>query len=171
MKRQMRKAQKNKNGSVAVEFAILLPTILIPLLAGALFFGRFFWHYTVAEKAAHDAARFVAAASPTELKTLCTISIYKDSCIVMAAISLATKEVAELRPSDNDANSPRIWVYCDDGGCTTDSTSVAPKTVSVAIRMTVDDPILNVFSSLFTGGDGQLAIPINVGARTYYVGN
>jgi Flp pilus assembly protein TadG len=171
MNRLLRKTHANECGSVAIEFAVLLPSILIPLLAATLFFGRFFWHYTVAEKAAHDAARFVAAASPTELKTLCTISIYKDSCVVMAGITLATKELAELKPSEDDGNSPRVWVYCDDGACTTDSTSSAPKTVSVAIRMTVDDPFLNVFTSVFTGSGGPLAIPISVSARISYVGN
>ena len=171
MNRRLRTAQDNERGSVAVEFAILLPTILIPLLAATLFFGRFFWHYTVAEKAAYDAVRFVAAASPTELKTLCTVAIYKDSCIVMAAMSLATKELAELHPSDDENNSPRVDVFCDDGTCLTNASSAAPKTVSVAIVMQVDDPFLSAFTSLFTGGDGALSIPIRVGARTYYVGN
>ncbi len=171
MNTHLRKKRQNQRGSVAIEFAILLPTILIPLLAGALFFGRFFWHYTVAEKAAHDAVRFIAAASPTEMKTLCTISIYKDSCIVMAAMTVATKEMAELHPSDDDNNSPRIWVYCDDGGCPTDSTSPAPKTVSVAIRMGVDDPFLAAFTWFFTGGGGPLSIPISVAARSHYAGN
>jgi Flp pilus assembly protein TadG len=169
MNRLLPDVRRNERGSVAVEFAVLLPTILIPLLAAALFFGRFFWHYTVAEKAAQDAARFVAAASPTEMKIQCTLLIYKDPCVVMAAMSLATTELSELNPGGGD--SPSVAVYCDDKKCQTNKGSAAPKMIAVDIVMTVEDPLLSVFTNFFTGGRGPIAIPIDATARTNYVGN
>jgi hypothetical protein len=42
--------RKSSQGSIAVEFAILLVTVLPLLIAAVLFFGRYFWHYSVAEK-------------------------------------------------------------------------------------------------------------------------
>jgi hypothetical protein len=169
MNRLERQVKRKERGSVAVEFAVLLPTILIPLLAGALFFGRFFWHYTVAEKAVHDAARFVAGASPTELKTQCVVFVYKDACIVMAAMDLAMKEMGELNPGG--VNSPEIAVYCDEKKCLTSKDTGVPTTISVQINMTVEDPILAGITSLFSGSHEPISIPIRATARSYYVGN
>jgi Flp pilus assembly protein TadG len=45
-----------QRGVAAVEFAILVPLLLI-LLTAPLYIGRVLWHYTVIHKAAHDAAR------------------------------------------------------------------------------------------------------------------
>jgi hypothetical protein len=169
MNRLQRQIRGNASGSVAIEFAAVLGTVLIPLLAGALFFGRFFWHYSVAEKAAHDAARFVAAASPTEMKIQCTLVVYKDPCVVMAAMSLATAEMAELNPGGSD--SPSVVVYCDEQKCATNKGTDVPRIVSVDIKMTVEDPFLSAFTSLFGGDNGPIAIPIHATGRSYYVGN
>jgi Flp pilus assembly protein TadG len=163
-----RRAKRNESGSVAIEFVAVMLFLLVPVLAGALFFGRFVWHYTVAEKAAHDAAKFVASASPTELKTQCP-TLYRDPCIVTAAMNLAYAEIAELNPGGDDL--PQVRVYCDNGTCYTNKGTDPPKQISVGITMTVEDPILSLVTSLFTGGTGPVAIPINATARSYYVGN
>jgi hypothetical protein len=168
MNRLQRQIRGNASGSVAIEFAAVLGTVLIPLLAGALFFGRFFWHYSVAEKAAHDAARFVAAASPTELKTQCP-TFYRDACIVSAAMSLAYAEMAELNPGGADL--PQVAVYCDELKCPTGKGTAVPRIVSVDVKMTVEDPFLSALSSLFGGDNGPIAIPIHATGRSYYVGN
>jgi hypothetical protein len=140
--------------------------ILIPLLAAALFFGRFVWHYTVAEKAAHDAARFLASASPTELKVP---SATGEALIVGAAKSLAQAEIAELYPS---ATYPAlVYIYCDSGPCLPFPTAPIPATVSVYVTMSVEDPFLDWVSSLFTGDTGPIAIQIDATGSSYYVGN
>jgi Flp pilus assembly protein TadG len=169
MNRLQLRAKRIERGSVAVEFAVVMPTILIPLLAGALFFGRTFWHYTVAEKAAQDAARFIAAASPTELKTQCSLGVYKDACIVMAAMDLTLKEMAELNPGS--VNSPDVAVYCDEKKCLTTKDTGVPTTVSVQINMAVEDPVFSVITSAFDDTNTPISIPITATARSYYVGN
>jgi Flp pilus assembly protein TadG len=169
MIRLLPRVRRRERGSAAVEFAILLPTVLIPLLAGALFFGRFFWHYTVASKAAHDAARFVALASPTELRTQCRIAIYSDSCVSMAALNIVSKEVAELSPGNE--NVPDVVINCDGTKCpTTSMPANLPKVISVKVDMDVDDPFLAPFTSLFRSDGGPMKVFIHATARSYYAG-
>lgn len=167
MNRLSRRLGQNENGSVAVEFAVVLGTILIPLIAATLLFGRFFWHYTVAEKAAHNAARFLASASPTEMQTQCD-NPYYDACVVSAARALARKEIRELNPG---STIPQISVECDDQICLVDKKSALPKVVNVYIRMTVEDPFLIPISSMFSGDGSEVAFQINATGRSYYVGN
>lgn len=169
MNRLLPQSTRRESGSVAVEFAVLMITVLIPLLAGALFFGRFYWHYTVAEKAAQDAARFVAAASPTELKVQCTILIYKDPCIVMAGMSLALAELDELNPGGTD--TPSVAIHCDNNKCLTNKGTGVPQTISVRIDLTVEDPFFTGLASFFMGSDTPVAYPIVATARSHYVGN
>lgn len=164
-----RQPRRNAGGAAAIELVAVLGVILIPLLVASLFFGRFVWHYSVAQKAAHDAARFVAASSPTEMKIQCTLIIYKDPCIVMAAMSLATTEMAELNPGGVD--TPSVTVYCDEQKCATNSATPLPKMISVDIKMTVKDPFFTAFSSAFGSAAGPIEIPIHATGRSYYVGN
>lgn len=152
-------------GSVTVEFAAVMLWILLPLLAGSLFVCRFMWHYTVAEKAAHDAARFLASASATELKTQ---SPTGNAFVVEAARAIAVSELEELNPG---TNFPVAFVYCDSGPCLTSKTAILPKMVSVYVEMTVEDPFLSPLTSMFTGDTGPIAIQIDATGRSYYVGN
>ncbi|MEN3276695.1 MAG: hypothetical protein V7631_2485 [Massilia sp.] len=46
---------RRQNGAVAVEAAVTIALILVPLLTFILLFGRYFWYYTAAQKAVHDA--------------------------------------------------------------------------------------------------------------------
>jgi hypothetical protein len=169
MKNLRSRMRGNIEGAVAVELALVLGAVLIPLLAAALFFGRFVWHYNVATKAAHDAARFVAAASPTEMKVQCTLLIYKDPCVVMAAMSLATAEMAELNPGG--ADTPSVVIYCDEQKCATNRGTSVPKMVSADIKMTFEDPFFTGFANFFSLSDGPVMIPIHTTARSHYVGN
>ncbi|QOY96236.1 pilus assembly protein [Massilia sp. UMI-21] len=168
MNRLLPGSRRKEHGAVAVEFIILMMTVLVPLLVGAVFFGRFYWHYTVAEKAAQDAARFVAGASPTELKTQCSVAFFRGPCIVMTAMSLAYKETEELNPGG--AALPEVFIYCDNIGCSSARGS-APTMISVAIKMDVEDPILTGLSSFLTGSEDKISFPITATARSHYVGN
>jgi len=159
--------KQREDGSVAIELAFILNLILIPLLAAALFFGRFFWHYTVAEKAAHDAARFLASASPTEMKTQCPNPFF-DACVVSAARALARAEISELNPG---YAYPQISIECDDELCLVGSKSPLPKVINVHINMTVEDPFLTPVTSFFTSDASRIAIEIDATGRSYYVGN
>ena len=161
----LRRTKRDERGSVAVEFAVVLVTILLPLLAGALFFGRFFWHYTVAEKAAQNAARFLASASPTELKIPGSSG---EAAIVGAAKALALAEIAELNPSPT--YPPLVYVYCDGGPCLPFRTAPLPTKVSVYVTMSMDDPFFSGLSSLFAGDGGIGPIQIDATGNSYYVG-
>lgn len=167
MNRSLHTLRRNESGSVAIEFVAVLGTILLPLLVAALFFGRFFWHYTVAEKAAHDAARFLASASPTEMQTQCQ-NPYYDACIVSAARALARAEISELNPG---SSFPQVFIECGDKGCLVAKKSDLPKVVNVYINMTVEDPFLTALSTMFTGNKSEIAIQIDAAGRSYYVGN
>lgn len=154
--------KRREGGSVAIECAAVLP-FLFALLAGALFFGRFLWHYTVAEKAAQDAARFLATASPTELQMPTPDG---DPYIAVAAKALAKAEIAELNPG---MYVPTARVYCDFGECET--YKAPPTMVSVHVGMRVDDPFLTPFTSMFTDDESDIGIQIDATGRSYYVGN
>lgn len=162
MKKSLPQLRRRSRGGVAVEFAVLLVTVLPVLLAGVLFFGRYFWHYTVAEKAARDAARFLAAASPSELKIQASGGGIP---IVEVAKSIARTEVSELFPG---TYLPEVAVLCDD--LPFFAARPLPQTVTVWVNISVEDPFLGPFSSAFNG-DNNLAIPIDAVARMSYVGN
>lgn len=161
----LRRTKRGERGSVAVEFAIVLVTILLPLLAGALFFGRFFWHYSVAEKAAQNAARFLASASPTELKIPSSTG---EAMIVGAAKALAQAEIAELNPSPT--YPPLVYVFCDGGPCLPFTTAPLPTKVSVYVTMSLDDPFFTGLSTFFAGDSGIGPIQIDATGNTYYAG-
>ena len=48
------------SGSAAVEFALLLPAVLLPLFIGITEVGRLVFHHHVVEKSIRDTARFLA---------------------------------------------------------------------------------------------------------------
>jgi Flp pilus assembly protein TadG len=159
MKKSLRQAKHRTRGSVAVEFAILLPTMII-MLAAPLLFGRVFWHYTVAQKAAQDAVRFLAAANAAEIKTPGAGGAEAPVAAVARAIVLA--EIAELSPGPY---TPGVDVLCDGGTC---FGFLIPTRVTVRVTMPIYDEYLNGITSVFTSGDQILINPV---ATTNYVGN
>jgi hypothetical protein len=57
-----------QKGAVAVEAALCMSLVFVPLILGTLVLGKFFWYYTAAQKAVHDAAIYMAAAPLSEIK-------------------------------------------------------------------------------------------------------
>lgn len=146
-------------GSVAVEFAVLLPLMII-MLAAPLLFGRVFWHYTVAQKAAQNAVRFLATANAAEIRTPGAGATEAPIAAVARAIVMA--EIAELRPGPY---SPGVDVLCDGRTC---FGFQIPTRVTVGVTMPIYDEILGGITARFTGGDQILLNPV---ATTNYVGN
>jgi hypothetical protein len=138
--------------------ALVLP-VLIVLLAAPLFFARLFWHYTVAEKAANDAARFLAAASTVEMSTQGSGS---ETPVAATARWIAATEISELNPGPL---RPSITVLCD--GVTCDGLTV-PVRVSAVVRMRMFDPAFYAITSEFTGGGAPL---LTAAVTIPYVGN
>lgn len=123
--------QRAQRGVAAVEFAILLP-LLVVLLSAPLFIGRILWHYTAAQKAAYDGARYLASVPEAEIRAT-GLAPSAES----VARAIATAELSELNPG---LDPPSIGVLCDAGPCNGFS---VPTTVSVLVQMEMHDPFFN----------------------------
>ena len=145
-----------QRGVAAVEFAVILPLILI-LLTFPIFFARVFMHYSVAQKAAHDAARYLSSIPFVEMQ---------DQTRAMAAESVArqivTAETAELNPGTG--SHIFVGVLCDGSVC---GFSV-PAQITVEVRMRMFDDFFNDQTWESVGPAG-LAVKANVAMA--YVGN
>lgn len=153
-------ARRRQRGGVAVEMAIVLP-LLVLFLALPLFFGRVFWYYSVAQKAAHDAARYLSAATQSEIRGAGATG--GETATAALARAIVNEELASIRPGIAEWT---ITVLCD-----TDTCGLAvPQTIRVSIRMIVRDDIFDFYTSQFYGEDGYgLLLKADVTMR--YVGN
>ena len=148
-------ASRRQAGTAAVELALMLP-ILIVFLTVPIFFARCFWHYTVAQKAAQDAARYLSTVSRSEMMspTLATEA-------AALATRIANLEMAELSPGSTILPPT---VYCDDDNCGISSGNV-PAVVRVKI-------VFNMYDSIFGIVDvGRYGIQITANAKVPYVGS
>lgn len=131
-----------QRGSAAVELALILPVLVI-FLTYPVFYASVFWHYTVAQKAAKDAARYLSTVSAQEMRS-------KKLAPAAAAIALeiATTEIAELAPG-SVIDTPEV--YCDGGLCKGVTGGALPKTVHVKITFDMYD---TWFGVAYTGRYG-----------------
>jgi Flp pilus assembly protein TadG len=145
-----RRPTSRQRGVAAVELAIILP-ILVALLAVPLFFGRVLWHYSVAQKAAHDAARYLSSVPQTEMKSEARIT-----AVVEVARDIYTEEVAELNPGPF---APTLTILCGSYACAGLS---APDTVRVSVQMRVRDIFFAPFTQSFTDEEGGIVLTADV---------
>jgi hypothetical protein len=163
MSTPVRKPSLRKEGSVAIECALVFPVLLI-LVSALLFFARIFWCYTVAQKAAHDASRFLATTTLHEIKPVATGN---DVPIALVAQKIGADEIAELNPggafavtvqcSVGDPNP--YWDHCYG--------FEVPKKVLVRVTIEISDPFFDPFTSVFTDGEPIL---LKAAMATDYVG-
>lgn len=159
MKKTLRRPRSRWHGGVAVEFVVLLPVMII-LLAAPLLFGRAFWHYTVAQKAAQDAVRFLAASNSAEIKTPGAGGGEAPAAAVARAIVQA--EIAEL---NGGLYPPGVDILCDGGTC---FGFQIPTNVAVRVTVPIYDIFFDDVTADFTSGDPLILKPV---AATNYVGN
>lgn len=152
----------NQKGSVSIEGALTVSLILIPLLAFVLLFGRYFWYYTVVQKAAHDAALYLASAPVADITSNNAREIAKTIMDEgLADIDQATKSTGAadmfcLFPTPYPATvSPG---FCSDG---------RPAAVKAHISLKVSDPFLAPLTEAVMGYD---AFPLKAGVTLPYVG-
>lgn len=155
-----RRSTKRQSGAAAVELALLLP-ILVPFLMLGFFTISIFWHYTMAQKAAQDAARYLSTVPVAELLTPA-----QATAAGLLAREIVQREIAEISP---DARPFQIDTFCiwDNvtrtcgGGA---ATLTPPTAVRVGFTITMFDPSGYVDT-------GWLGLQITADHTMRYVGN
>lgn len=144
-----------ERGAAAVELALILP-VMVSMLVFSLLIGRFLWHYTAAQKAAQDGARYLSTISEQDMR---------EEILAAEAVDVTRQivraEIAELNPG---ATPPSIIISCGDEPCSGIGGLALPDTVSVTVRMRFFD-LLGLIDT------GRYGIPINATAELRYVGN
>lgn len=143
-------------GSAAVECALVLP-ILILFLSFPIFYARCFWHYTVAQKAAQDATRYLSSVSAAEMR-----STVLAAAAGRTAIEIAKREIAELAPGSAIADP---IAYCDTVNCGSKAAGSLPTTVGMYLYVSMFDTFLGVVDT------GRYGLLINADVAMNYVGN
>lgn len=143
-----------ERGGAAVELAVVLP-LLILFLAFPMFYARCFWHYTVAQKAAQDAARYLAAVPAAEMR-----SRVLGRAAAATAVDIATRTIAELAPGMAIA-PPRA--FCDNDNC-----GQRPGEVPTMVHVVVNFGIVDTWFGLVD--TGRYGLPINADVTVRYVG-
>lgn len=151
--------KRAENGSIAMETVLSLP-LLILFLVVPLFLARAFWYYSVAQKAAHDGARFLASASQLEM-VLPDGADDEDLPIAALAEAIVHAELAEIKPG---LVKNTVTVLCDGDACG----GGLPQTLRVSVRLWMRDEIFGPFTSEFFGEE-PLLLEARVTMR--YVGN
>lgn len=141
---------RRQRGLAAVELAIVMP-VLVLLLMFPLYLGRVFWHYTVLQHAAQDAARYLSRVPVSEITNTTRVSI-----VATMARTIADEEMAELAPG---STAPYVEVRCGLSACTGQS---KPSTVTVFIELPIED----IFFSVHT-----YPLVLNVNVAYPYQGN
>ncbi|TFW29877.1 TadE/TadG family type IV pilus assembly protein [Massilia horti] len=159
MKKSLRKGRQRANGGVAVELAVLLPVIVL-FVSVVLFFGRVFWHYTVAEKAAYDAVRFLASASAVEFRTQGPGG--GKAHVAAIAEAIVKEEIAELY--QGGPYVPAVDVLCDLRSC---NGTFVPAKLTVMVSLNIADPFFDGITSELAG-ESEVAIVLNPAASMPY---
>lgn len=147
---------RRQHGVAAVELAWLLP-ILIVMFSVPLFFSAYFWHYTAAQKAAQNAARYLSTISVQEMRS----GTLANSAGTTAS-TVAQMVTAELNLA---AAAPVVEVYCGKVRCTGVGSRPLPDTVFVSVRFDMFDQF---FGAVDTGRYGW---PVTAEVEMTYVGN
>ncbi|WP_440963105.1 TadE/TadG family type IV pilus assembly protein [Massilia sp. GER05] len=144
-----------QRGVAAVEAALIVP-IFVVLLTVPIYYARCFWHYTVAQKAAQDAARYLSQVSAAEMKAPALAQAAGN-----IALQIAQKEMTELAPGS--AMGVPV-VQCDYLPCGT-VIGTPPATVRVYVTFSMYDDIFGVIDA------GRFGLVVTADISMRYVGN
>jgi len=136
MSKDNKNTRRRQQGAAAVELALVLP-ILIAFFTAPLFFAIYFWHYTVAQKAAQDGARYLSTVSEQEMR---------DPELALAAANTAREiirgELADLIPAQN---SVAVVLHCGTAAngvmnlCTGVGDGPLPEFVNISVQFRLRD--------------------------------
>jgi Flp pilus assembly protein TadG len=152
-RRFLNQPRTREGGAAAIELALLLPLLLV-VLGPLILYARYMWHYTVAQKAAQDAALYISGISAAEMKSR-TLAGYAKSI----AIEIARREVAELSPGEEIVDAD---VICDTNTCGFKSGAV-PQTVTVTVAFNLTDTFFNTYL-------GPYGLPVSASITMRYAG-
>lgn len=149
------RSTKRQAGVAAIECALLLP-ILIAFLIIGFFTVSIFWHYTMAQKAAQDAARYLSTVSASEMMTPASARAAGD-----LAREIIRREIAEVSPSSVIGE---LETFCGSSNCGGNAPGTVPTTVRVHFLISMFDPSGFVDT-------GWYGLPITANYTMRYVGN
>jgi hypothetical protein len=154
----IQKMRGSQRGTAAVEFAMILP-LMVMILAVPLFFARYFWYYQVVQKAATDSARLLASSTQVEIGSF--NADLSEVAVARLARSIVAAETAEI-----STGAPiHVEVMCSGSDCIGDR---VPQTVRVLITMRIQDEFFGGLTDQF-GGNAGLWVRADV--TMPYVGN
>jgi hypothetical protein len=145
---------RKQRGAAAVEAAIVM-ILLVTLLTFPIFFARIYWHYTVVNKAAQDAARYLSTVSAQEMKSRVLATAAAD-----VAREIVALEIAELYPGTEVA-PPVILCGTDPCGI---RVGIVPATVRVQVTVEMKDIFFGVADT------GRWGWPLVANVTLPYVG-
>lgn len=150
----IKRRKTREHGAAAIELAFILP-ILIVFLTFPFFYARCYWHYTVAQKAAQDAARYLSMVPAAEMRS-------PELALAAAnvAIEIAKREMAELAPGTT-IKTPQA--KCDGFDCGFYVGQV-PEKVRVGISFGMVDTMFGVVET------GRYGLLITADVTLRYVG-
>jgi len=133
--------RRSATGSVAVEMALILPLFLI-LLAGPLYLARAAWFYSVGQKAAHDATRYMATATQAEMRT--PGGGFNEARVPAIARWIAQQELGDIVTFTDGIV---ITMHCDGDGCA----AKTPTRVRTGIQISLQDNLLGGLTVQYLG--------------------
>lgn len=157
--RRPSKFLRDSDGAALVEFAILLPMLLV-VFAVIIEGGRLMWSYQSAAAGVRDAARYLARAAPSDI------------CASGGSVTGFTAELENIvRESvDGDALFPAgitVNSVTPSLNCVSGSFRISPAPVAqVSASLTVTFPLGNLFS-LFSDSLGTVTTTITDQSRVY----
>lgn len=151
--------KRTEKGSIAVETIFCLP-LLILFLVVPLFLARIFWYYSVAQKAAHDGATFLANVPRTEI-VAAEGSDGSPLPVALLAQSIVNAEIDEIKPG---LVRYTVSALCDLDTCGFE----VPKTIRVSVRLSMRDEIFPAFTTELFGED---PFPLEARVTMQYVGD
>jgi hypothetical protein len=158
-RRQTALRSRWQRGVAALEMALILPFILV-LLPYPVLLGRAFWHYTMLQKAAYDAARYLSTAPAMDMKSVSSGQNYPAE-LARNMVAAATADInSELEPVF-------IVVQCDGDPCGSIPLGKLPSQIRVSVAKGIrDDWFPDITSALI--GDG-LALKADIKMPYIYV--
>ena len=136
------KSQVAQRGVASIEFALILPFMLLILFA-MLLFGRLFWTYNVLHKATHDAARYMTSIPAAEFENNIRFATVKLTAQTMVANAANTLNLSHVVSPDE------VGLLCDNVTCFYNSNTAIPLPNMLTVTFSID--VMDDSFFLFTG--------------------